>query len=50
MDGARPALAVVAAFLRAGQGETLTQKVEQGSPRINLDLQRFTVDRGVQQQ
>ncbi|GLX21620.1 hypothetical protein Slala02_48570 [Streptomyces lavendulae subsp. lavendulae] len=43
-DGARPALAVVAALLRAGEAEPLAQRVEQGRAVVQVERVPFAVD------
>jgi len=37
------ALAVIAAFLGAGQAELVAQQVEQGGPGLHLELTAFAV-------
>ena len=44
-DGARPALAFAAAFLRAGQGEVLAEDVEQAAHARDVHLDAGGVDR-----
>jgi hypothetical protein len=43
-NGTRSALTVIATFLRAGQGQMLTQRVKQGSTRIEGYTVLMTVD------
>src|SRR5690242_6393947 len=42
--GAGAALAVVAAFLRAGQPEMLAQRIEKRRPRVELERIALTID------
>ena len=45
MDRARPAVAGVAADVRAGQPERLAQEVDEQEARLDVGLARFAVDR-----
>src|SRR5207244_8421356 len=42
--GARAALAMIAALLRAGQVEMVAQRIEQGGPRREFELRLDAVD------
>ena len=44
VDGARAALAVIAAFLRAGEGDGLAHAVEQRGARVDAESMRGAID------